>query len=503
MKLLKLEVENFRHIKNQTIQFGERLTVITGQNSTGKSSLLGWIAQACDSKQKTKTLTDASFKSEYSEVFSFCKENDYSKKYSVSLVYHDTNENKEKFKKMTTRHLRKTSKGKERYKVDFDRNIKENNQRALDFPVIYLGLKRLIPLATEKDISQQNIQLTKEEVNSFSKLSKEILILLDSSISSESIKSTNKDVLAMKTSNYGHLGNSAGQDNIGQIISSMLSFKRLKKEQKEDFRGGLLLIDEIDASLYAGSQIKLIENLYKFSRDNNIQVIFTTHSLEILEHLSDRIGDETKINFLELRDGTIKNKINPSIELLRNKIKVQIGKQDHIKKKEILCEDKETELWCKNLLNGTSHKNDINILQGPFPEGTLATMAESSHPIFKEVFFVLDGDCRDKYKSKKLPPRTMILPGIHRPESIFYDFLYNLSDEDDFWDERINFTKQTCFANFQTDSHSKSVIKKWFKNTEFKASFGKGYSKLFNRWKKDNKKIVENFQHNFEKMIYK
>jgi len=40
MKFTKLEVKNFRHIKNQQIEFGDKLTAISGQNSTGKTSLL-------------------------------------------------------------------------------------------------------------------------------------------------------------------------------------------------------------------------------------------------------------------------------------------------------------------------------------------------------------------------------------------------------------------------------------------------------------------------------
>ncbi|NCQ81393.1 ATP-binding protein [bacterium] len=40
MRLTKLEVRNFRHIRNQEIEFGDKLTAISGQNSTGKTSLL-------------------------------------------------------------------------------------------------------------------------------------------------------------------------------------------------------------------------------------------------------------------------------------------------------------------------------------------------------------------------------------------------------------------------------------------------------------------------------
>ena len=498
MKITKLDVNNFRHIKNQTIEFGEKLTVITGQNSTGKSSLLGWVAQACDFKSKIRTITGKPFQAKYSEIFRFCKENDFSNKYSVSLIYKKNQSDKETTKVMQTRYVPKTEKGPERYRVDFD-----DRGVAINFPVIYLGLKRLIPLATEKNISQKEIQLNTSEINLFSSLSKKILILLDKTISSEGIKSTNKDILAMKTEKYGHLGNSAGQDNIGQIISALISFKRLKQEQGDSYQGGLLLIDEIDATLYAGSQIHLIKELYKFSRDNNVQIVFTTHSLEILEHLSEQIGEDTKINFLELKNKTIKNKLNPSIKFLINKIKVQTGQKNKILKIEVLCEDKETELWCKNLLNGLDYKKYLNIKAGPFGEGYLSTMAESKHSIFKNVYFVLDGDCKEKYKKKKLPPRTVILPENKPPEIVFYNFLNNLEDDDLFWieDDEINYSKQTCFQDYQ--SSDLSTAKRWFKDDTFKALFGGTYAKLFNQWKQDNQEAVKKFQEEFKKIIDK
>jgi predicted ATP-dependent endonuclease of OLD family len=498
MKISKLNVKYFRHIQDQTIEFGDKLTVITGQNSTGKSSLLGWVAQACDFKPNIKTITGKPFQSKYSEIFRFCKEKDYSKEYTVSLVYKENPEDDEKTKLMETRHVPKSEKGPERYRVDFDkRGI------AIDFPVVYLGLKRLIPLATEKNISKKEIILNASEKKLFSTLSKKVLILLDNTISSEGIKSTNKDILAMKTNNYGHLGNSAGQDNIGQIISALISFIRLQEKQGSDYSGGILLIDEIDATLYAGSQIHLVKELYKFARDNNVQIIFTTHSLEILEHLSKKTGDDTKINFLKLKKNQIMNKLNPSIKFLINKIKVQTGQKDKIKKIEVICEDRETELWCKNLLNGTEFKKYLNIKKGPFGEGYLSSMAESKHPIFKEAYFVLDGDCSKKYKNKKLPPRTIILPGDKPPEVMFYNFTNELEDEDSFWIETddLNFDQQTCFQDYRTNDLS--TVKRWFKDDTFKTLFGSGYTRLFNRWKKDNPDLVSDFQKEFKKLIEK
>jgi len=161
--------------------------------------------------------------------------------------------------------------------------------------VIYLGLKRLIPLSTEteKRIEKLDLNFTKGETNLFNNLAKEILLVTDDKIDAEAIKSPNKKVLAMKTENYNHLGNSAGQDNIGQIISSLISFKRLKEELKSDYKGGILLIDEIDSTLYAATQIKLIQVLNRYAESLKLQVVFTTHSVEILEYVSDEINSNS------------------------------------------------------------------------------------------------------------------------------------------------------------------------------------------------------------------
>jgi len=79
MKLKKLRIADFRHIKDTKIVFGNKLTIISGQNGTGKSSILGWIAQLCDFKKKNKRLNDELFKEDFRNVFKFCPINDLKK----------------------------------------------------------------------------------------------------------------------------------------------------------------------------------------------------------------------------------------------------------------------------------------------------------------------------------------------------------------------------------------------------------------------------------------
>lgn len=486
MIFTKLEVENFRHINNETIELGSVLTAIAGQNGTGKSSLLGWIAQASDFKLKTRTLLDSPFKSKYSEIFRFCPEQDFKKEYNVSIYYKKSEDEDEESKKMSTRFAETEN----RYRVDFD-----GRGNALNYPVLYLGLKRLIPLASEKTITLQDFQLESNAKNHFAKLSKEILYITRDVIEAEFVKSTNKNMFAMKTSDYGHLGNSAGQDNLGQIISSVISFNNLKTELKEEYNGGILLIDEIDATLYAGSQVKLVDKLYGLAKSLNIQIIFTTHSIEILEHLAKKTGDETKINFLKWNNKNAINEVNPNIELLKNIIKVQTGTVKKIEKIQFICEDEVAEIWSKNLINGSDLKQKIEIIKGPFADGTLIEMANSKHPIFKSTNFVLDGDARENHRYRKIP-RTAYLPGKHKPEKVIFDFVFGLDDNDDFWDNDNNFTHQTCFGNFADKNH-----KRWFKDESNQRFFGRGCSRLFNRWKRDNPEAVGKFITELQEII--
>jgi recombinational DNA repair ATPase RecF len=40
LKLLKIEIENFRNLKSQQVEFPNQISVLTGKNGQGKPSLL-------------------------------------------------------------------------------------------------------------------------------------------------------------------------------------------------------------------------------------------------------------------------------------------------------------------------------------------------------------------------------------------------------------------------------------------------------------------------------
>ena len=54
MLLEKMQIERFRAFKNITLPLGSVLTIIAGQNGTGKSTLLGMLGQPFNCKLPTE-----------------------------------------------------------------------------------------------------------------------------------------------------------------------------------------------------------------------------------------------------------------------------------------------------------------------------------------------------------------------------------------------------------------------------------------------------------------
>ena len=81
-----------------------------------------------------------------------------------------------------------------------------------------------------------------------------------------------KNGTGIETETYSYLANSSGQDNLGQILLAIFSFKNLKATLKS-YSGGILLIDEIDATLHPAAQFKLLDFMKKMSKELDLQIV--------------------------------------------------------------------------------------------------------------------------------------------------------------------------------------------------------------------------------------
>lgn len=163
-KLLKLN--DFRQFKNMDVYLGKRLTVVSGRNSTGKSTILGILANSGELKKKDgTTYTGGAFRAEFSEIFHGSKKYDVSGSDRIEIDLVDDNDQQVDYRKFRTSW--QNDNGKDRFRVIPSRTLEDGKktEAKMQMPVIYLGLSRLFPIgeANEDKISANSIKFIDDD----------------------------------------------------------------------------------------------------------------------------------------------------------------------------------------------------------------------------------------------------------------------------------------------------------------------------------------------------
>ena len=518
--LKEIKLNDFRIFKDQNLLLGKYLTVIAGGNATGKSTILGMLGNCCElKKDEGERYLSKQFRSEFSELFKANKQYDPSGSDKYEIIMCDKNLNDIDYRKFrVTWQSEDNPKGGERFRlVPYHKN-KELGKTLYDkfkLPVIYLGLSRLYPIgeATITKSKPQNIEFINEEHQKwYIEKYTEILSLHDEivGISSCPIDETNKKTcIGINTNKYDFLSNSAGQDNIGQILLALLSFRKLKEEQKELWNGGLLLIDEIDASLHASAQIKLIDIFIKEAKSLGIQIVFTTHSLSLLEHLCAKTSGNTANtnNNIEVCYFTNANKKltcfkNPTYLCIENDLLIKTSiKPPKVK---VYTEDNEARWFAKKLLN--KYDKQLDFLDSHLGCEDLIRLFNCDQTYFGNCIIVFDGDVKESQLNKikaKYKGNYLKLPNFkNNPESVFYDYLINLNDDSPYWN-RENAERGLTYTYFKEKGPDKKrIYKKGAKRDKQKEWFNQHLSAfedsgLYDLWLKDNKSLADQFEKDF------
>ena len=514
MIIQKVHITKFRGFDNVGFEMGDQITVIAGQNGTQKTTLLGILSQTFSLRGHStmsgaRPLCGGNYISSFADKFKLSKQHDTANSHEWCLYLH----NQEKPFVIQSIPRDKTT-GDIRFWKKGDR---AKGSGYIQLPVIYLSLKRLFPIGEDDKIQQSNnVQLSPDEIKLYSELHNEILISLDNIVQADYLESPNKNTLGVNTAHYDWMQNSAGQDNVGKIILALLSFKRLQTEYSDDYKGGLLVIDEIDATMYPASQYKLLEVLRKYASKLSIQIIFTTHSLSLLEKvclLQKQISqvkatkNQVKVVFLEKKDNNIAIINNVPFATISNRLNVAISnkKTTHI---EAFAEDKETVIFVKKLLGRKA--SNLKFVDVTISCSTLIDLVFRKVPsfCFPKSIAILDGDVRsDRANLKKIngSKNVIILPGQKSPERLIADMLYNMSDNDSLWHElNQDYTKQVCFSNitYERISSNRVDAKRWF-NEQHELLKDAWCSKTIKRWKHENSEEFNTFLSDFSTVYNK
>lgn len=549
-----LFITEFRKFHGEHIDFTKPITLIMGQNGTAKSTLLGMLAQPFSfGKEQDKDKIDASA---YLGNYHGLKLYDYvdiagnSYTYPCDKIFrlskkHDTPDK---------RYLYETKLRGLDFAIDADSplkskkllTVKQPRDKKLRFvtgpalqesesishnagegnfphPVIYLSLGRLLPLAEVKscEISQGQGKLDEAESKWYVNAYKDIFSVIDETPDSGLMETKEKKrSIVPLTETYDGESCSAGQDNIGRLLTALLSFRKLKNKLGERYRGGLLLIDEVDATLHPASQVKLMELLSRESCALSLQIVATTHSMYLAEICLGQLKKSVGIVQVKKSGSSLSIKSDAKIDDIKADLKniaIPPPKRKRQRKVSIVLEDGEAVRLFRFLVSKrTALKNKWSVanIKGKKPDGKASSISGQYLKIFAEnarkipelqdVVFVPDGDMGWAKSAKSKNPNVVALPGTKPIEVQIFEMLKTLPDEDPFWGQcrGTNYCKQVVIGNNVTLLSSDiKGIKKWY--AKQKPHWGTGLSIVFERYYQENSVDCDGFLSKLEEAISK
>lgn len=462
-QLKKLIIEKFRALNNVELEFGDYITVVCGKNGTSKSSILGIAAQIFsfekdyvkDENLSFRQITGGAFKSQYSEHFRISDKFDVPGSMTVNIELQDGYTDQAATAKLELMKRGKSS----RPVVRNNSTATGNTSRNFTHPVIFLSLKRLYPIA-DRDYKISDFDYLQEHKQDFINLTNELL-----NRSSSHVTGTEGTISSAVAhgENYDQESVSAGEDNAGQIILALMSFRKLKEEYP-DYKGGLLLIDEADAGLFPTAQVNLLKMLDRECKNLNLQVVMTSHSPVLIEYAfeqSQQFRRKYKTVYLSNTFGDVQviqdwSWAQISADINTKTIAAASGAS--LPKVNVYFEDKEAADFFAALIS----RQPVKQFTTPLPEITLGCsnylqLIQKKISEFSERSIVcLDADQAKHVEGKNLKT-IVLLPGSLPPDQLIFEHLYNLSADHEFWKNDMQFTRDV-FTNSAREVISEFVI---------------------------------------------
>ena len=457
-KLNKIVIKKFRALNDVQIELGDHITVICGKNGTSKSSILGIAAQIFnfeknyengESLRSYRQITGAEFKSQYSEHFRISEKYDTPGSMTVNVELHDGYTDQS-----ATATLELMRRGKSpRPVVRKNSAATGNTSRNFTHPVIFLSLKRLYPIAS-RDYVISDFDYLQDHKQEFISLTNELLNRTSSNATGTD--GTISSAVA-HGENYDHESVSAGEDNAGQIVMALMSFKKLKEEYA-DYKGGLLLIDEADAGLFPTAQVNLLKMLDRECKTLNLQVVITSHSPILIEYAFERSQHQHSKRFRTVYLSNSYGDVQVMQDWSWSQISADINTKTiatmggaSLPRINVYFEDKEAADFFAALMS----RQPIKKFTNPMSEITLGCknylqLIHKKIPEFSERSIIcLDADQTQDTKGRKLKT-VVILPGTLPPDQLIFEHLYNLPANDQFWMNELQFTRDV-FTDFARD----------------------------------------------------
>lgn len=300
-RIYGIDIDYFRKFKKQTLDLGENMTVIFGRNGTLKSTLMGLIAQPF--RTEFKNIFNQKMQTKFPDVFRMSTKYDNTTyRYSIRMNIDNDLLLKEPIPLYPEKYPADDPKAGEIYRFRLVPSGRAQGDGYFNLPSVYTKLDRVYPLIDSKLMDKLTLAAPLE----------------------------NSDI-----------------SDIGKFYERVLL--------RTDFNKSNLF----ETSLHPVAQVNLFNYLYKWSQDYNVQIIFNTHSLYLIQYalsqknyinknklvineIASRFHDENTLSIIknpDYKSAFEELTLSKSHQLIEENIKVKI-----------FCEDKVAEDYIKSIL---------------------------------------------------------------------------------------------------------------------------------------------------------
>lgn len=498
MRIKSVDIQNFRAFQEPFhMELGKYITAISGLNGIGKSTILAILSNSSEIKPKQTHKQEEifgnlyngdSFRGDFTDIIMYDPKKDTPGPNKAAVTFIDFLNNKNDSKTIKFRATVQNGKmSKDVYRkrvingdTYYEKSKKEKSYNRyrliptkekdgwqssakMEWPSYYLGLSRIFPIGENNTATTKRLpdDISKRIVNKHAEIMHENFDTDKATLESVNVNGLTFNKSGIETDDYSATSNSSGQDNLAQILQAVLSFEKLKEEMPTTYQGGLLTIDELDATLHPAAQNKLLHWLYLKAKELDLQIVFTTHSITLLEFVSHKTKEKGvnpgDIEIAYLRQdpentGQILARINPNAMFFRNALKDTYTKPMHFSQRiNVLTEDYVSRVFLDKLIRYSKHLDllQLNVLQIDISWSHLVTLITSDPEQFSYFITILDPDCSIDPKLTQLRDllirgesnievnnpnsNLFILPGNNSVEKMLWLFLNDMKANDDFF----------------------------------------------------------------------
>jgi len=262
--LMSIKLEPFRHIRSLNVNFKHPISVISGTNRSGKSTILMAIACSHFNFIKRNLQNGNLERQTWSSLMQFTSKDRQTEDWTYHITYKIGQ--KTETKKGERKHITKKWSG-----------IGKKESQYTFRDVVFIDLDRILPARNFSKVifskSKSAVEYAISTTNS-AVIEEYLSYILEEKFTLNRLFSyQDKDIFKYKNLNeYSSYNAATGEEVLTKIIIDVV----------EAQRDSLILIDEIEVGLHPKVQRRLIDVLYNISVNDNKQFILTSHSQTVL-----------------------------------------------------------------------------------------------------------------------------------------------------------------------------------------------------------------------------